>query len=74
VAEIKFMGRLRFVTLFFKISTVGFSGFEDRVEPIVRWAGRKKFGDKWCMFVKNRTEGRVKCKGERGNRRGGVCK
>jgi hypothetical protein len=42
VAEIKFLGRLRFVTLFFKKSTVGFSGVEDRVEPFVRMAGRKK--------------------------------
>jgi hypothetical protein len=73
VAEVKFKERLRFVTLFFKLSTVGFSGIKDRVEPIVRWAGRKKFGDKWCMFVKNRTEGRVKCQYERRNRRG-VCK
>jgi hypothetical protein len=72
VAEIKFMGRLRFVTLFFKKSTVGFSGVEDRVEPFVRWAGRKKLGNKWCMFVKNRTEGRVECEGKRRNGRG-VC-
>jgi hypothetical protein len=73
VAEVKFKERLRFVTLFFEKSTVGFSGVGDRVEPIVRWARMKKFGDKWCMFVENRTEGRVECEGERRNRRG-VCK
>jgi hypothetical protein len=31
VAEVKFKDRLRFETLFFKISTEGFSGVEDRV-------------------------------------------
>jgi hypothetical protein len=45
VAEVKFKGRLRFVALFFKISTIGFSGVEDRIEPIIRRARRKKIGD-----------------------------
>jgi hypothetical protein len=40
VAEVKFKDRLRFATLFFKISTVGFSGIKDRVELIIRWARR----------------------------------
>jgi hypothetical protein len=75
VVEVKLKGRLRFVALFFfKISTVGFSGVEDRVEPIVRRARRKKFADTWRMFVENRTEGRVECEGERRNWRGLVIK
>jgi hypothetical protein len=69
VAEVNFIERLRFVTLFFKKSTVGFSGVEDRVEPFVRRAGRKKFGNKWCVFVENRTEGQVNCEGKRRNRK-----
>jgi hypothetical protein len=61
------------VALFFKISTVGFSGVEDRVEPIISWARGKKFGDKWCMFVENRMAGQVECEGKIRNWRG-VCK
>jgi hypothetical protein len=49
----------------FKESAIRSRSTEDLVEPVVRWARRLKFRDKWYMFVEKRMEGGVKSEGER---------